>query len=136
MNLASAMATKAYLQVEGKERPKLELGDDPDKTGEYQMTFRVVNFGTEPLQYAITPTVLTERRNEGRLRQRTGLFCHADLARYHGADDVDDELRKQRCDRSAKGTADVTVTVKLRRTAQRSLRTRLKTASTLRATSP
>lgn len=24
------------------------------------MTFRVVNFGTEPLQYAITPTVLTE----------------------------------------------------------------------------
>ena len=54
------MATKAYLQVEGKERPKLELGDDPDKTGEYQMTFRVVNFGTEPLQYAITPTVLTE----------------------------------------------------------------------------
>ena len=32
VNLASAMATKAYLQVEGKERPKLELGDDPDKT--------------------------------------------------------------------------------------------------------
>lgn len=60
VNLASAMATKAYLQVEGKERPKLELGDDPDKTGEYQMTFRVVNFGTEALQYAITPTVLPD----------------------------------------------------------------------------
>lgn len=52
VNLASALSTGAYLQVPGEQRAKLELGDDPGKTGVYTMTFQVVNFGTESLRYA------------------------------------------------------------------------------------
>lgn len=60
VNLASALSTGAYLQVPGEQRAKLELGDDPGKTGVYTMTFQVVNFGTESLRYAIAPRALTE----------------------------------------------------------------------------
>lgn len=114
VNLASAMATKAYLQVEGKERPKLELGDDPDKTGEYQMTFRVVNFGTEALQYAITPTVLTESAETKGDYGNVQVYFATQTSR----DITAQTTWTTNCANNvvtvpAKGTADVTVTVKL-----------------------
>lgn len=114
VNLASAMATKAYLQVEGKERPKLELGEDPDKTGEYQMTFRVVNFGTEPLQYAITPTVLTENAETKGDYGNVQVYFATQTSR----DITAQTTWTTNCANNvvtvpAKGTADVTVTVKL-----------------------
>ena len=114
VNLASAMATKAYLQVEGKERPKLELGDDPDKTGEYQMTFRVVNFGTEALQYAITPTVLTENAETKGDYGNVQVYFATQTSR----DITAQTTWTTNCANNvvtvpAKGTADVTVTVKL-----------------------
>lgn len=65
VNVAAALETRAYLQVPGSTRPKLELGDDPARDGVYQMTFQVVNFGQEPLYYAISPTVLTETATMG-----------------------------------------------------------------------
>lgn len=60
LNLEKATTTKAYLTVEGTigNRPKVELGDDPAKTGHYEMTFTVHNFGTDEQQYTIEPTVL------------------------------------------------------------------------------
>ncbi|MBR3299460.1 MAG: S8 family serine peptidase [Clostridia bacterium] len=60
MNLKKATTTTAYLTVEGTkgDRPKLNLGDDPEKTGEYTGTFTVHNFGDSDLSYAVTPTVL------------------------------------------------------------------------------
>ena len=60
MNLKKATTTKAYITVEGTkgDRPKLNLGDDPEKTGEYTATFTVHNFGDTELNYAISPTVL------------------------------------------------------------------------------
>lgn len=114
VNLASAMATKAYLQVEGKERPKLELGDDPDKTGEYQMTFRVVNFGTEALQYAITPTVLTENAETKGDYGNVQVYFATQTSR----DITAQTTWTTNCANNvvtvpAKGSADVTVTVKL-----------------------
>ena len=39
---------------------KLELGDDPNKTGVYEMTFAVDNFGSSALSYALTTKVITE----------------------------------------------------------------------------
>ena len=114
VNLASAMATKAYLQVEGKERPKLELGDDPDKTGEYQMTFRVVNFGTEPLQYAITPTVLTENAETKGDYGNVQVYFATQTSRDISAQTTwTTNCANNVVTVPAKGTADVTVTVKL-----------------------
>ena len=44
VNIGAAMDAEAYIQVEGTNKAKLELGDDPERTGVYEMTFEVVNF--------------------------------------------------------------------------------------------
>ena len=60
MDLAAAVTTTSYLSVEGNVRPKLELGDDPEMTGVYEMTFTVHNFGETALSYVIEPHVLLD----------------------------------------------------------------------------
>ena len=60
MSIADAVNTKGYLSVEGQQRPKLELKDDPEKTGVYTMRFTVHNTGDETLYYNIKPIVLTD----------------------------------------------------------------------------
>ncbi len=55
--------TKAYLSTDvvGNDyRPKLELGEDEKKTGVYEMTFKVSNFGSEALRFTTDQLVMTE----------------------------------------------------------------------------
>ncbi len=61
--------TNAYLwtnfkdgegQVINDYRPKIELGDDKDKTGEYTLEFKVSNFGAEKLTFNTEQIVMTE----------------------------------------------------------------------------
>ncbi|MBQ7416412.1 MAG: leucine-rich repeat protein [Oscillospiraceae bacterium] len=64
-NLTSCLNTKAYLTTFDKngdamDKPKLELGDDPKKTGVYEMTFAITNFGSSTLAYDLGGYVLTE----------------------------------------------------------------------------
>lgn len=54
------MNTRGYLSVEGMERPKLELKDDPAMKGVYTMNFTVHNTGSDTLYYDVTPLVLTD----------------------------------------------------------------------------
>lgn len=60
IDLQKAITTTAYINVAGCSRPKLELGDDPNKTGVYTLTFEVVNFGRSSLSFTPSTTVLTE----------------------------------------------------------------------------
>ena len=64
-DLNKALATPACIitfDSDGKEMDttKLELGHDPDKTGVYEMTFAVDNFGDGTLSYELTTKVITE----------------------------------------------------------------------------
>ena len=64
-NLNKAAATNAYIITydengNAMDKPKLELGDDPDKTGVYTLKFSVYNFGYSPRTYDISAYVLTE----------------------------------------------------------------------------
>ena len=64
-NLYDAMATTAVITTydeNGKamDKTKLELGDDPAKTGVYTMSFTVENFGTTALSYDIGAYIMTE----------------------------------------------------------------------------
>ncbi|MBQ3559002.1 MAG: leucine-rich repeat protein [Agathobacter sp.] len=64
-NLASALATTAYIttkDAEGNEmdKTKIELGDDPEKTGKYEMSFTINNFGKKTLSYEIGAHIFTE----------------------------------------------------------------------------
>ncbi len=68
-NLYSALGTTAYLTTydkkgEAMDKPKLELGDDPTKTGVYEMSFTIHNFGSAALSYDIGAYVLTEGVSE------------------------------------------------------------------------
>ena len=64
-NLDAALKTSVYLTTkdsDGKamDKPKLELGDDPEKSGEYTMTFTINNFGKKAVSYEIGAFVMTE----------------------------------------------------------------------------
>ena len=60
VNVLKAVSTGAYIKVDGCSKPKLELGDDPNKTGVFTLDFKVVNFSGSPLTYTVEASVFTE----------------------------------------------------------------------------
>ena len=62
VNIAAATSTKAYLTAIGGGRPKVELGDDANKTGEYTIKFEIHNLSDKPLTYAIGGYVQTDAK--------------------------------------------------------------------------
>ena len=68
-NLLAATKTPAVIVTYDKEgaemdTTKLELGDDPDKTGVYEMVFAVDNFSKKSLTYKVDASVITEGVSE------------------------------------------------------------------------
>ncbi len=51
---------KVYDLDNPMEKPKIELGDDPGKKGDYELVFSVKNFGSTSLTYNVGAYVLTE----------------------------------------------------------------------------
>ncbi len=51
VNLEAALKTKAFLSVPGQKLPKVELGDDPSKTGSYLFDVKVTNFSDSAVTY-------------------------------------------------------------------------------------
>ena len=78
-DLIAAISTRAYIEVPNCDRPKIELGDDDDKTGVFTFTFDVVNYGNTALTYTVQPTVMTERTNTWLIGgQPTTIMDHAE----------------------------------------------------------
>ncbi len=69
-NLKNAANTGAYIITYDREdgsvmdKSKIELGDDPDKTGVYKLVFTVDNFGDKTVSYDISTYVMTEGVSE------------------------------------------------------------------------
>ena len=59
-SLKSVVTTPAYITVDGSDKTKLELGDDPQKTGVYTMTFNVVNLSDKSVEYDMSVLAMTE----------------------------------------------------------------------------
>ncbi len=59
-SIRNAVNTPAYITVDGSDRTKLELGDDPKRTGKYVMTFNVVNLSDEDVSYDLSVIGMTE----------------------------------------------------------------------------
>lgn len=67
-NLVNATTTGAYLTVKNNpsgglaegNRPKLELGDDKERKGVYEMTFNIVNISSSDLSYILSISAMTE----------------------------------------------------------------------------
>ena len=72
-NLDNVAKTTAYILTykNGVEmdKTKLELGDDPTKSGVYTLTFAVKNFGTTSLSYDVKAYVMTEGVSETKTNQ-------------------------------------------------------------------
>ena len=72
-NLDNIANTKAYILTykNGKEmdKTKLELGDDPTKSGVYTLTFAVKNFGSAALSYNVSAVVMTEGVSDTKTKQ-------------------------------------------------------------------
>ena len=73
-NLTDSAATNAYIATYNKDgsimdKSKIELGDDPSKTGVYTLNFGIVNFGTNTLSYDLSVYVLTEGVSETKTAQ-------------------------------------------------------------------
>ena len=60
VNIAAATSTKAYLTAEDGTRPKLALGDDKGKTGNYTLKFKVHNLSDETLTYTLGGYIQTD----------------------------------------------------------------------------
>lgn len=59
-NAYLAINSGAYLSVDGMDLPKVELLDDPERTGNYSYAFNVVNFGDSTIYYHLDTTTQTE----------------------------------------------------------------------------
>ena len=59
-SLYNAVTTKAIIEVEGQDRPKLELGDDKKRTGVYTLEFSVRNISSDTLNYTVSLDSMTE----------------------------------------------------------------------------
>lgn len=59
-NLENAVSTRAYCTVDGIERSKIELGDDPKKIGTYELRFNIKNISNQPISYDLGIIAMTE----------------------------------------------------------------------------
>ncbi len=61
-DLVKATTTKAYLSnpAASEGRPKVEFGDDPERTGVFTFSFEIVNISNETVSYTFDSSVLTE----------------------------------------------------------------------------
>ena len=59
-SLKNAVTTNAYITVDGKDRSKLELMDDPTRSGVYEMKFNIVNLSDVAMTYDLSLVAMTE----------------------------------------------------------------------------
>lgn len=59
-NAYASVTTHAYLSVDGSDVPKAQLGDDPEKAGDYEFEFEITNFGDTTLYYDLSTVAQTE----------------------------------------------------------------------------
>lgn len=59
-SISAVSNTRAYLTVDGIDRTKLELKDDPKRTGVYTMKFNIVNISDSPVSYNLRIIGMTE----------------------------------------------------------------------------
>ena len=58
VDVAAAVETPAYITVDGQNVGKLELGDDPSKTGTYDISFDLHNVSSEDVSYDVNVVLL------------------------------------------------------------------------------
>ncbi len=113
-NLGDALNSGAYITVDGTNKAKLELGDDPEKTGVYEMTFNVVNFSNEDKTYTLDVTALGQKADGGQIKHGKVTYLTYDYAQKLDCE-VSSSLRGDTVTVPAGTTAEIIVTLELTR---------------------
>ena len=80
VDLSAAISTPAYLYVKGDDKTKIELGDDPNKVGIYDLSFQVKNLTGSAVSYNINTLVQTETASaDGKFILQAGYELDADV---------------------------------------------------------
>ncbi|MFR6379048.1 MAG: Fn3-like domain-containing protein [Evtepia sp.] len=108
MNIAAATSTKAYLTAVGGGRPKVELGDDAQKTGKYEVKFEVHNLTNEELTYTVGGYIQTDAQEV--TKQIKGQDVHQVTELPYK---LSTQIAAQKITVPASGTVTVTVPVSL-----------------------
>ena len=59
-DIGKSTTASSYLYVEGTNKPKISFGDDPEKTGVYELVFNIRNLSSTAQSYKVNPIVMTE----------------------------------------------------------------------------
>ncbi len=111
-NVGNAVKSGAYITVEGADKAKLELGDDKEKTGTYEMTFSVVNFSDVDKTYALTVQALGQAAEGGLVKGGKVTYLTQNYAKKLDAT-YTTSLTDNKLTVPAGATAKVTVTLQL-----------------------
>lgn len=111
-NAAAAIHSGAYITVEGTNKAKIELGDDPQKSGVYTLKFNVVNFSDEDKSYSLETTVQGQKADGGQILNGKVVYLTRDYMREMEAD-TDTNLSDGALTVPAGATAEVEVTIRL-----------------------
>lgn len=79
VNVGAAVSTPAYITVEDELVGKLELGDDPDWTGFYDLAFHIQNLTDETLTYQAKAVLLRPGCEDGLMQTNEVLIKEVDL---------------------------------------------------------
>ena len=79
VNVGAAVSTPAYITVENELVGKLELGDDPQWTGSYDLAFHIHNLTEETLTYQAKAVLLRPGCEDGFMQTDSVLIKEVDL---------------------------------------------------------
>ena len=120
-SLYNAVNTKAYLTVDGKDRAKIELGDDPEETGEYTLKFNLNNISADSLSYDLKDITMTESlstSDKDYVAEKATLLNPALMLNVSGNGRADG----QKVTVDPHGTLKISLTLKLSETEKKSIR--------------
>lgn len=114
-NLAGSINTKAYMTVDGSNKPKLSLGDDPQKTGKYTLDFNLVNASDTAVSYDLDAYVMTESMSSDDRTVAEKAYLFNDAAKSYSARAVtgNAQINGNTLSVSGHGVAAVTVVIEL-----------------------
>lgn len=114
-NLAGSINTKAYMTVDGSNKPKLSLGDDPQKTGKYTLDFNLVNASDTAVSYDLDAYVMTESMSSDDRTVAEKAYLFNDAAKSYSARAVtgNAKINGNTLSVSGHGVAAVTVVIEL-----------------------
>ncbi len=114
-DISNSINTKAYLTVNGSNKPKLSLGDDPERSGEYEMKFNLVNTTGNAVSYNLGQFVMTESMSSDDRTVAEKAYMFDDTINTYAVRQTKGtaKLSGKTVSLSGYGEAEITVTVKL-----------------------